>query len=314
MRILRSLLYVPGNQPRMLSKAPTLGADALLLDLEDSVPLAEKPYARRLVAEAVKTILPGFPGLVFVRVNALSTGLTAVDVEAVVQPGLAGISLPKVDSVGDVETANGLLEKAEEEHGLGMGSLALIVNVETALGLVRAYETASASRRVVGLVFGSEDFALNMGLPRDATATDLAHARAAVAIVARAVGVQAIDIVYPCLDDEEGLELDTQAGRRMGYQGKQVIHPRQVPVVNRVLIPSPKEIAQAERVVRAFEEAETGGRGVIALGGKMVDRPVVERARQVLALARHLQNIESLPGREKPEPRKECTQDKSHFH
>jgi citrate lyase subunit beta/citryl-CoA lyase len=298
-RVLRSLLYVPGNQPRMLSKAPTLGADALLLDLEDSVPLAEKPHARRLVAEAVKTIVPGFPGLVFVRVNALSTGLTAVDIETVVQPGLAGISLPKVNSVRDVETASGLLERAEQERGLEKGTLALIVNVETALGLVQAYETASASQRVVAVVFGGEDFTLDMGLPRDVTATDLAHARAEVAIVARAVGVQAIDIVYPYLDDEEGLELDTQTGRRMGYQGKQVIHPRQVPVVNRVLTPRPEEIAQAEQVVRAFEEAEAEGRGVIALHGKMVDRPVVERARQVLALAWHLHNLESLPGGEK---------------
>jgi citrate lyase subunit beta/citryl-CoA lyase len=287
----------------MLSKAPTLGADALLLDLEDSVPLAEKPHARRLVAKAVKTIVPGFPSLVFVRVNALSTGLTAVDIETVVQPGLAGISLPKVDSVRDVETASGLLERAEQERGLEVGTLALIVNVETALGLVRAYDTTSASQRVVAVVFGGEDFALNMGLPRDVTATDLAHARAEVAIVARAVGVQAIDIVYPYLDDEEGLELDTQTGRRMGYQGKQVIHPHQVPVVNRLLTPRPEEIAQAERVVRAFEEAETKGRGVITLDGKMVDRPVVERARQVLALARHLQNLQPLSGGEETESR-----------
>jgi citrate lyase subunit beta / citryl-CoA lyase len=273
----------------MLAKAPTLGADALLFDLEDSVPLAEKPRARELVAEAIAGLVGKGGPPAYVRVNALQTGLCADDVAAVARPGLAGIMLPKADSAKRVAEAEALLTRAEalltraEASGAVEGRLAIVPIAETALGLVRAFEIASASPRVVAIAFGAEDFALDVGLIRTREAEELALARQTVAIAARAAGVGAIDMVYPWVDDEPGLVASAEVGRRMGYRSKQVVHPRQVPVVNRLLGYSPEEIAWAERVVAAYAAAEAEGRGAVSLDGNMVDRPVVERARRILA-------------------------------
>ena len=279
---LRSWLFVPGNQPRMLAKAPTLGADVLLFDLEDSVPLAEKPRARELVAEAIRGLV-GKNGLpLYVRVNALQTGHCADDVAAVAVPGLVGIMLPKADSAERVAEAESLLARAEAA-GLAKGTLKIVPIVETALGLVRAFEIASASARVAAVAFGAEDFALDMGLIRTREADELALARQTVAIAARAAGVGALDMVYPWVDDEPGLIASAESGRRMGYRSKQVVHPRQVAIVNRLLGSSPEEVAWAERVVAAYAAAEAGGRGAVSLDGNMIDRPVVERARRILA-------------------------------
>ncbi len=275
----RTWLFVPGNQPRMLAKAPTLGADALLFDLEDSVPLAEKPRARELVAERVAGLVGQAGPPAYVRVNALQTGLCADDVAAVAVPGLAGIMLPKADSAERVREAGSLLARAEAVSD----TLRIVPIVETALGLVRAFEIASASSRVVAIAFGAEDFALDMGLLRTREAGELALARQMVAVAARAAGVGAIDMVYPGVDDEPGLIASAEAGRRMGYRSKQVIHPRQVPIVNRLLGYSPEEVAWAERVVAAYAAAEAEGRGAVSLDGHAVDRPVVERARRILA-------------------------------
>lgn len=286
MRLVRTLLYVPGNRPSMLAKAPTLGADALILDLEDSVPVPEKGAARELVAQMLPQIV-GEGRTVFVRVNPPTGPFCRDDIEAVVQGGLAGLCLPKVQDVDSLRTVIGWLAEAERARGLGQ-PLSLLATVETALGVLNAYAIASADPRVVGLIFGGEDLALDVGLVRTEEATELLFARQMVALAARAAGVQPIDMVYPRIDDEEGLVKNTLAGRQMGYRAKQVIHPRQVPVVNRLLSPSEEEIAEARRIVAAFAEAEREGRGAIALDGKMVDRPIVERARRLLELAEEM--------------------------
>ena len=274
MPLFRSWLFVPGNQPRMLAKAPSLGADVLLFDLEDSVPLAEKPRARELVAEAIAGLVGQAGPPAYVRVNALQTGLCSEDIAAVARSGLAGVMLPKADSAERVEEA--------EASGLAAGRLTLVPIVETALGLVWAFEIASASPRIVAVAFGAEDFALDMGLIRTREASELALARQTVAIAARAAGVGALNMVYPWVDDDPGLVASAEVGRRMGYRSKQVVHPRQVPVVNRLLGYSPDEVAWAERVVAAYAAAEAEGRGAVSLDGNMVDRPVVERARRIL--------------------------------
>ncbi len=279
---LRSWLFVPGNQPRMLAKAPALGADALLFDLEDSVPLAEKPRARELVAERVAGLVGQAGPPAYVRVNALQTGLCADDVAAVARPGLVGIMLPKADSAERVAEAAALLARAEESGAIE-DTLKIVSIVETALGLVRAFEIASASRRVAAIAFGAEDFALDMGIARTREAEELCHARQTVAVSARAAGVGAIDMVYPWVDDEPGLIASVESGRRMGYRSKQVVHPRQLPVVNRLLGYSPEEVAWAERVVTAYAAGEAEGKGAVSLDGHAVDRPVVERARRILA-------------------------------
>jgi citrate lyase subunit beta/citryl-CoA lyase len=268
----------------MLARAPTLGADALLLDLEDSVPIAEKARARDLVAGALDALLERGERPPFVRVNPLQTGLCDDDVLAVARPGLAGVMLPKVESTEQVAEADSLLARAESAVRLPAGSLRLVPVVETARGLVRAFEVATASARIVAVAFGAEDFALDMGIARTREADELALARQTTAIAARAADVAAIDMVYPWIDDEPGLIASAGAGLRMGYRSKQVIHPRQVPVVNRLLGPTPEEIAWAERVVAAAGEAEAAGRGAFTLDGTMVDRPVVDRARRILEL------------------------------
>ncbi len=279
---LRSWLFVPGNQPRMLAKAPMRGADVLLFDLEDSVPLAEKPRARQLVAEAISVLVGKSDLPLYVRVNALQTGLCADDVAAVAVPGLAGIMLPKADSAERVREAEALLARAEASRGIE-GTLRIVPIVETALGLVRAFEIASESRRVAAIAFGAEDFALDMGIARTREAEELALARQTVAVAARAAEVGAIDMVYPWVDDEPGLITSAESGRQMGYRSKQVVHPRQVPVVNRLLGYSAEEVAWAERVVAAYAAGEAEGKGAVSLDGHMIDRPVVERARRILA-------------------------------
>lgn len=256
----------------------------MILDLEDSVPLAEKPRARALVAEAIIELIGKVSTPVFVRVNALQTGLCADDVAAIGRAGLAGIMLPKADSPERVAEAEALLLSAERESGLAAGSLAIVPILETALGLVRAFDVASASRRIVAVAFGAEDFALDMGLIRTKEAEELRQARQTIAIVARAAGTAALDMVFPTVDDEAGLIANAEVGRRMGYRSKQVIHPRQVPVVNRLLGASADEIAWARRVIVAYNAAEAEGRGAVTLDGSMVDRPVVERARRILEL------------------------------
>ncbi|MGC8875288.1 MAG: HpcH/HpaI aldolase/citrate lyase family protein [Chloroflexia bacterium] len=283
MRLVRTLLYVPGNRPNMLAKAPTLGADALILDLEDSVPLPEKEAARGLVAQMLPQIV-GEGRTVFVRVNSPASGLCEQDIAAVVQPGLTGLCLPKVENVDSLRTVVAWMAQAEQVRGIAE-PLSILVTVETALGVLKAYAIASADPRVVGLIFGGEDLALDAWLVRTEEATELLFARQFVALAARAAGVQPVDMVYTRIDDEEGLMRNTLAGRQMGYRAKQVIHPRQIPVVNRIFSPSEEELAEARRVVAAAAEAEREGRGAIALDGKMVDRPIVERARRLLELA-----------------------------
>jgi citrate lyase subunit beta/citryl-CoA lyase len=271
----------------MLAKAPSLGADALILDLEDSVPLPEKAAARSLVREMLPQILEG-ARTVFVRVNAHGSGLAQEDIAAVVQPGLAGLCLPKVQDAEGLRTVIAWLAEAEKERGIAE-PLGILATIETALGVLNAYAIASADPRVVGLIFGGEDLSLDAGMMRTEEATELLVARQLVVLAARAAGVQPIDMVYPRIDDEAGLVHNTTVGRQLGYRAKQVIHPRQVPVVNRLLSPSEAEVAEARRVLAAFEEAEREGRGAIALDGKMIDRPIVERARRLLALAEQLE-------------------------
>jgi citrate lyase subunit beta/citryl-CoA lyase len=269
----------------MLAKAPTVGAEALILDLEDSVPPGEKPLARALVVQALAGPAGQAAAPAYVRVNALQTGLCADDIRAVARPRLVGILLPKVESPEEVAEVESLLAQAERAAALSEGSFGLVPIVETARGLVRAFELASASRRIAAVAFGAEDFALDLDLTRTREATELALARQTVAIVARAVEVPALDMVYPWVDDEAGLVANTKAGRQMGYRSKQVVHPRQVSVVNQLLGPTDEELAWAERVVAAYAAAEAGGRGAVTLEGIMVDRPVVERARLILELA-----------------------------
>jgi citrate lyase subunit beta/citryl-CoA lyase len=282
-RPLRTLLFVPGNKPRMLEKARTLPADGVFLDLEDSVPVGEKEAARRMVSEALST--GGFGPWTAVRVNDLKTGLMEADVQDVLVEGLDVICLPKAESAADIEQVASLIEAMERARGIAVGKVKLLPIVETALGLVRAYEIAGASTRVMAVCFGAEDFCADMGAIRSREGLEIVYARAKVVTAARAAGVPAIDTVYTDINNLEGLEEDAGFARRLGYRGKVTIHPRQIEIINRVFTPSAAEVAHARRVIEAFKAAEAQGEGATSVDGKMIDVAVVAHARQVLALA-----------------------------
>jgi citrate lyase beta subunit len=281
----RSLLYVPGIQERMLARAPSTGADGLILDLEASVPPAEKLQARAMVAKAIPQLAAATAADLFVRVNTLASGLIADEIKALAQPGLKGIVLPATESTADVQRVTGWLAQAEAAARLTPGTLVILVILETARGVLRAYDLLTASPRVAAMLFGAEDFRESMGVPRSRDGLEVRHARAAVALAARAADLVALDVVYTDLEDEAGLVEETRQGRLLGYTGKQVIHPKQIPVVHRALAPTGSEIAWATRVVAEAERQAADSVGAFVLDGRMIDRPVIAQARQVLAWA-----------------------------
>ncbi len=286
----RSWLFVPGNRQRMIDKAFGLAADALMLDLEDGVPPAAKEEARERVAEALDRPRTEGGALRFVRVNGIRHPDLARDLRCAVRPGADGIVIPKVESPEEVAELHERVARVEAERGMSEGGIRFLVAIESPRGLLRAYEIACASPRVVGLLFGAEDYGREMGLPvvREKEARELLYARSAFATAAAAAHVQAVDGVWPDLNDIAGLWQDCWTARRLGFTGKSIIHPSQIEPVNHVFTPSPGDIEFARRVVEAFEEAEAAGIGSITLGGQLIDRPIVERARATLRLAERL--------------------------
>lgn len=284
MRLLRSVLFTPGNNMRMIHKLPTLTADAVILDLEDSVPMAEKDTARIFIRDSLDYLSTGVSDI-YVRVNGLATGLTAEDCEFVVQKGITGIMIPKVESRNEVLEVEKIIEELERKRGLEPGSVVLIPTIESAKGVVNAYEIASASKRVIALGFGAVDFTRDMGVSLSKEGTELFFARSYVAIAARAAGVLAIDTVFTDIADREGLIKDAMLAKQLGFKGKFLIHPSQIEPVNRIFSPSEKEIEYAKKVVQAFKEAEARGLGAASLEGRMIDIAVYKQAEDLLKLA-----------------------------
>jgi len=281
--MMRTLLFVPGSRQDMLKKVLELSVDALVLDLEDSVPENDKDAARGLVREAIPRLLRSGRD-VWVRVNSTYTGRARDDVRAVVQAGLAGIILPKADTPEIVRYGDAILREAERLAGLESGVTSMIAHIESAQGLLRAVEIARASVRVRALAFGGEDYAADMRLERSTAGEELAFPRHMMAVAARAAGVAAIDTVFPFLHDIEALVRDAQAARRAGYVGKLLIHPEQIEPVVAVFTPSAEELSTARQRLLAYAEAVNVGRGAIDVQGVMVDAPVAKRARELLEL------------------------------
>ncbi|TAK64057.1 MAG: CoA ester lyase [Dehalococcoidia bacterium] len=279
---LRTLLFVPGNRERMFERAAGARADALILDLEDAVPAAEKRAARKLVRAAAPALAKAGQ-LVFVRLNGIDSGQTRDDVMAVVRKGLTGVVLPKVEQPQDLRDLDVLLREAETAHRVRPGDVRTIVIVETPRGLLRCEEIARASDRVDALAAGGEDYSAALGVPRSPAA--LAQLRYTVVQVAAAYGKQAIDTPYVDVKDAGGLAAETAFVKSIGFKGKLVIHPGQVAAVNRIFSPNRDEVAEARRIIAAAEAGEAAGRGAVSVDGRMVDAPVVERARGVLELA-----------------------------
>jgi len=288
---LQTLLFVPGNQERRIDKARSIPADAIILDLEDSIPLAEKNSARAMVSASIDGLaLKGQE--VFVRINALSTDHAAADIKAIATPGLNGICLPKSESADDILKADALIAEAERAADLKVGSIWLLALVETPKGILNVYEIASASPRVLGIAFGPEDYTLEMGVKRTKEGAEIYYPRVVIAVACHAAGVLAIDGVYTDIRDEEGLNQDTKLARQTGFHGKLLIHPNQVSPVSQIFSPTEEEITHARGVVEAFEAALTQGQASTSFEGKMIDAPVAERARKLLTLAESIEKRE----------------------
>jgi citrate lyase subunit beta/citryl-CoA lyase len=219
-----------------------------------------------------------------VRINALDTGLLEEDMSAAATPYTYGINVGKVETPWDVHEVDKILTGIEVKRGLERGKIRLVLFIESAMAVINAYSICSASPRVVAVAFGAEDFTVDMGTQRTEEGSEVLMPRAMVAIAARAANVVPLDMVYTNFRDEDGLRRDIQLGKSLGYKGKFAIHPSQVQPINEMFTPLPEEIEYARRVVEAFEEAEAEGRGATSLDGKMIDIPIVKRARSLLAM------------------------------
>ena len=276
-------MFVPGNNPGMMADAHIYGPDSIMLDLEDSVTMAEKDAARLLVYNALKTIDYGSTEMV-VRINPLSTPYGRKDVEAVVKAGVDVIRMPKTETADEVRELEAEILRVEEEIG-AVGRTQIMAAIESALGVVNAYAIATASSRMMGIALGAEDYTANLKTSRTPGGAELLLARQQIVVAARAAGIACFDTVFSNLDDMEGFKAEVELIKTLGFDGKSIINPRQIEVVNQVFTPSEKEIVKARAIVAAIKEAQAKGSGVIAVNGKMVDRPVVLRAERTIALA-----------------------------
>lgn len=282
---MRSAMFVPGHRQKMIDKALASEADVLFLDIEDGVVPAEKDTARQLISESLRAIAQNPPSerhpLRYVRINAIGHERMEADLGTVLGPGLEGFCLPKVEYPDQIKLVDSLLEKRDPD-----GAVRYIASIESALGLINAPAIAAASKRMVALMFGAEDFGKDLGLPtlRVGEASELLYARSAIVMAAAAAHVGAIDGVWPDIRDAEGLRKDALQARRLGFTGKSCIHPGQIDVINDTFRPDEGEVDYARRVVEAFDEAQARGDGAVALGGQLIDAPIVERARRTLAL------------------------------
>jgi len=288
MMVLRSMLFVPGNSMRMITKAATLAADAIILDLEDAVPLPDKETARVMIRDTIRALKSG-GAYVFVRVNALTTGLTDEDLKFVAVEGLDGIVLPKAEARSDVVELDRMLEKAEENRGIELGNLRIIPLLETAKGIVNAYDIALASKRIVAVAFGAGDYYRDLGRSVSSLSpeqTELLYARSQTVIASRAAGIQAIDTVFfGLLTDMDSFMKETILVLQLGFKGKFLIHPTQIEIVNKIFSPSPEEVTYASRIVMAFEEAQARGLGATSFEGKMIDYMTYKQAKDLVSFA-----------------------------
>jgi citrate lyase subunit beta / citryl-CoA lyase len=290
MAVNRSFLFAPGNHARRVEKAFTLGADAVILDLEDAVAIAEKPATRKPVAEALsrRRACRGY-----VRVNAPSTPFCYADLVAVIGKGVDGVVLPKVESAADLHAIDWLMANLERERGLSEGSIDLMPIIETASGVARVERILQANRlrpyegawRVRRIAFGAGDYGHDVGLTPTLEEEEFAHARARLVLASRAAGLEnPVDSPWFHLKETQAFARALERSRRGGFQGRLCIHPEQVAPVNAAYTPSQDEVARAERIVAAFDQAEAQGAAAIQVDGQMVDYPIVQRARAVLEI------------------------------
>ena len=291
MKPVRTALFAPGIKDRVMGKALAGGADAVILDLEDSVPLATKAEARTLVAKTIDGAAanPSRPGI-YVRVNAASTGLLADDLEAVVRPGLDAVLLSKTENIEDVRQTAGSLDRLEKPRGVKAGAVEIILQIENALGVYNCFNLIKASPRVAATCFGSArdgDLQTDLGCSWSIEGTELLYARSKVLLDTRAAGanIYPLDGVFADLNDEAGLLADSKLSARLGYIGRTVIHPKQIAPVKAAYAVPEADVAYYQKIATEFAVAEKTGTAAIAVDGKLVDYAMAQRARRVLALA-----------------------------
>lgn len=289
----RTLLFAPGNEPRKVQKVGQFGADAVILDLEDAVPNAEKVATR----ESIRKILDTMGHLhVYVRVNSVPTQLTEGDIQGVVHPNLKGIVLPKAEGAEDIKKADAWLAAAEKKAGLASGSLHILPLIETTKGILFAYDTVTASARIPTVIFGSGDYTLDLNIPAiewSPEGYELMYARLRLMVVCRAAGIQRpVDGPYLDVFNLEGLRQEAILTKKMGFQGKLSIHPSHVAVIQEVFSPKPEEIALAQKVKETFEKKESSGSASITVDGKFIDYPIYYKAKKILEFAVAIQERE----------------------
>lgn len=285
MELLRSLLFVPADSAKKIEKARTLRPDALVFDLEDAVSPDRKSEARALLADELKN-RPRTGGRIVVRVNSVGSEFFPADLNVAVDPAVDALMLPKCGDVSEIALADRTISQVEGQKDLPPGKLKLVLILETALGVVRAYELARSSARSIALNFGAEDYSADMGINRSQAVEQIAFARSMVGQAAHAARLEAIDTVFTDFHNEAGLVEEVRKAKLMGYTGKALIHPGQIEPVHRAFAPTEPEVAWAREVMEAFEAAKISRSGVIAIRGRMVDEPVVIQARRILRQSR----------------------------
>lgn len=292
--ILRSMLFVPGNNLRMIHKAATLPADAIILDLEDAVPIDEKETARIFIKDSISQLKKA-GATVFVRVNALSTDLTYEDLDFSIQEGIDGIMIPKCQSKTDIDEILRMIKEFEKKRGVE--KVLLVPLIETPLGVINSFEIAASSDRVIALAFGAVDFSREMGISISSDQIELLYARSRIATSARAIGKLAIDTVWTDIMDMDGLIKEAERAKRLGFSGKLLIHPKQIDPVNKIFTPSEDEVNFARRICKEFEESMKIGKGAISIDGKMVDLADYKRAKQILEIFEEIKRKEERFGK-----------------
>ena len=281
----RALLYMPGDDRRKIEKSTTLGVDCICMDMEDGVAITRKIDARAIIAQAMKELVFGDSDKC-IRINSIGSGLESYDLVAALATDPDTIIVPKIESAEQVKWVSDHIEQYELSSNQDIGSVRLLVGVETAKGILNLKEIAEVERRLEAIIFGAEDYAASIGARRTKEGIEVLYARQAVVTACAASDLQAIDMVFIDFRDEIGLRVEAEQGAGFGFSGKQIIHPNQVAAVQEAFTPSDDAIEYARRIVETFESSQREGKGAYALEGKMIDMPLLKNAQKVLERAK----------------------------
>lgn len=284
-KLIRSMLFCPANNNKMLKTAHLRHPDSIIFDLEDAIAYSEKENARKMLCEAIKNT--DYEDCeVFARINALYTPFGEKDVEELVKSGIKNIRLPMCESKENIKELEDMLVYYEKEFGYEVGKIKIQGAIETPKGVLNALEIASASKRLISISFGAEDYTNCLGINRLKTSMEFLYARSHISLCANVAGIDSIDTVYTDIKDLEGFERETTEAKNLGFSGKSCIHPSQVIKVHEIFTPSKEETEKALRIIKEASEAKKNGIGVITVDGKMIDRPIIEKAEKIIKLAK----------------------------